>query len=324
MTQISHQLTDITTTLDNLSRSIETRKLHSASLLARSGKYIQACRHIENQMFTEPRQRIEATLLLAKVFAQQGAFDKAVACWNQALEADSGCQEAILGLAAVSRRSMNPALFRLLGCIAGCFLVLFLAVGLGVYLNYQAQHLALRIASVESNNRELAIDQTRKIDARIGALHDAYSRGMAESSAQVDVLKKKIDLADEQNKQRDHMFGDRLDVTLTGIRTERMKNQQALFSRLATIESALAEQKTVLVRKIEEDTTRLSDRLDGVTSAFNTLEKTNKNPLAKDISAGSSYEAINVRLQSIEQQVVEIRAMLGSTDSPAQQKNGTR
>ena len=201
---------------------------------------------------------------------------------------------------------------------------MFHKIFLGVYLNYQAQHLALRIASVESNNRELAIDQTRKIDARIGALHDAYSRGMAESSAQVDVLKKKIDLADEQNKQRDHMFGDRLDVTLTGIRTERMKNQQALFSRLATIESALAEQKTVLVRKIEEDTTRLSDRLDGVTSAFNTLEKTNKNPLAKDISAGSSYEAINVRLQSIEQQVVEIRAMLGSTDSPAQQKNGTR
>jgi hypothetical protein len=311
MIEISHQLRDIATTLNSLSRSVELRTLQTARFLARSGKYTLACRQIESQVFTEPRQKVEATLLLAKVFAQQGAFDKAAACWKQALRADAGNQEAILGLATISMQNMNPVIFRAIGFIAGCFVLILMVVGLGVYLNHQAQQLSSRIASVALDNRDYAMDQAVQIKAHIDMLQDVYSRKTVESSAKIDSLNQKLDLMSEQNKQRDQSFSDKLTAALAGIQDERMKNHLVLLGRLSTLESGLAEQKSALLRKGEADATRFKDGLDRMASAFDAHKKTINDTITGTAlpNAGRS-EAMEARLKSIEQQFVEIRALL--------------
>ena len=168
MSDITNQLNEIATGLSSLKRSIELKKLRNARLLARSGKYSLAYREIESHTFKKPQQKLEASLLLAKIFAQQGIFDNASAYWKNVLRSYPENQEALLGLAAISRQKASPPLYRALKFIGVCFLFIFTVVGLSAYLNNQVHHFTLRIASVENNIRNLTLSQADRMVKKRG------------------------------------------------------------------------------------------------------------------------------------------------------------
>lgn len=94
----------VMTDLQTLSRILEQTRIERARALARSGNYAEAESELSACVRSSDRQtRLAATLLLAKIRAQQGAYEEASALWRQTLAEDPSCLEAAAGIEAARR-----------------------------------------------------------------------------------------------------------------------------------------------------------------------------------------------------------------------------
>ncbi len=312
MIKLSQQLQHITTAINNLPQSIESKALNTARTLALSGKYDLACSQIESQAFIEPRHKMEAILLLAKIYAQQGAFEKAAAHWKQILRMDSGNQEAVSGLAAISRHYQTPAMLRIITFIGTCFVILCIVLGSGFFLTLQSRKIEKHIDAVESRSQSLTLEKTRNIEERIQKIQVILSNGLDES---FNKLGQQIDLLNEKGLQRDQALRKKVTESVSEITLNEKNNHQSLLKRVSDLEANLTEQKKALFNRVAPNIERLTQNLNQIEStlgAFKLSFEEIKRKQSEKMPANS--KVLEDRLKSLEQNLFEIRSIL-STDN---------
>jgi chaperonin cofactor prefoldin len=274
--------------------------LRAAHALARSGHYAEAEGLLSSVGPTGGG--IEAALLRAKMFAQQGDSEAARACWQRVLEEAPNCAEARAGIARLdSHGARTPfATFVrasiVMGAVAG--LILLVAGGLaviggnfgGIIASKQAAELvsSATIAPVAELTREVAQSRTAlqqietaardhraALDEFRGVL-DAHQESIAKLGDAISA----IEASSTSSIQENRASLSALETQLTALRSDMeaaaarsVEIQSAAESRLGAIESGVKATRDATARQAKDIGQEFDDQFEALESAVTSLRR---------------------------------------------------
>jgi tetratricopeptide (TPR) repeat protein len=259
---------DMVATLHALTRTLEAKELDAARLLARAGIYNQACEQLEKMRSAESGQQLSATLLLAKIYAQQGAYDQASTCWQQVLRSDAANREAISGLAAIARQRQNPPIWGVVRFMFGCLVALTLIIGFGIYMNHATQKLRSQITSFEADIREAVDEQARQLKETIALLAKASSEERSVSRDQWESLEQKLDMVHDLALTNGVGHGSTTAAAGSELYQSGDTQNQRPRASIPTLGTGLPQAGPIVWRKAEIDAIRCAYRLEAMVSAL--------------------------------------------------------
>jgi len=314
MIELTNHLDEIAEGIRSLSQSVDQRRLKNARSLARAGEYTQACQEIEGHNFSEPRQRVEAVLLLAKVFAQQGEFDKASAYWKQVLRVDSENKEALSGLAAISTQYSHPPLQRVWGFVVGSMVLITLTALLVLFINSRFQDVDSRIVSTSTDTRDFTLERSSQITEAIQTLQRTYADELAVATAGINTLKERVVRAEEQAVQREQVHSARFNSTFAEVRNGLSRNRKALGIQLNSLETNTTERISTLSQEQEKLAAQTQERLGKLESSLASfgekIQRINMSVGARDTQDMAQRKSLENRLRAMEQQLSSIQEIL--------------
>jgi tetratricopeptide (TPR) repeat protein len=260
MNRNADTLAQITAGLNRLTDAVERSRLNTACHFARSGQYAQAQREIEGMAFSNVPNKIEASLLMGKIFAQMGYLDRAAAYWNHVLKSDPNNQEAHRGLAALARQSAKPLPFRALAFVAGCLFIVLLAAGFGIYIHHQLDGVHSDIAAMESSHRRIAATRGKQIEDLMATLKQNYASLSSESSKSKEALASKLDRIMTAFDKRQQSLT-KLAEEMASFEKAETRRYNRAANKLASLAAVSAARSLALRRKAESDSRKLYEEL---------------------------------------------------------------
>lgn len=284
---------DIEANMDRLVHLIENEHLDQARKLARAGYYAEAEAAIRNAKFSEPGIRISAYLLLAKIYAQQGIYEKAVGYWNTVLQNEPDNSEAQKGLLCIQQlRSPSPVRSRLTIVLAGLVLIIVAALfywRIMVDLKSVRQDLAASQQSITDFTRE----GLERFNTTILALGSEVKQNSKSSSTAFNQLTHHLDqqLLDVQNAVSKGVHG-----SLLAIRSDIDQLAAETDQKIGRANASQTELRSLLKQELQS----LKDRLAGVEatreSRFDALDQrfdlVEENQTASQSSLRALHETI--------------------------------
>ncbi len=179
---------DMKAEIDRLLRLLESEHLDRARKLARAGRHAEAETIVRNAQISDSGVRVSAVLLLAKLYAQQGKYEKAAESWNTILKTDPENTEAMEGLLYL-QNFKSPSPFRH-GIMGICFGVVLIAVAVAFYWTISADVKAVRqeLAVSHQTVTNSTIDGIERINKTVKALHSKLDHNQKQSVAELDHL----------------------------------------------------------------------------------------------------------------------------------------
>lgn len=314
MFELTNQLNEIAEGVRSLSQSIDQRRLREARALARAGKYTLACQEIEGHDFFEPWHQLEALLLLAKVFAQQGMYDKADTYFKRVLRVDSENREALLALAAISKQFSHPPLQRVWSFLATSLLLITLAGLLVFFISSRIREVDSRIVGLSTEARDRALQQTTQITADLQALRKTYADKLANATSVINSLKQSIVRSEEQALQREQARAAQFNSTFVEVRNQVSRNRKTLDAQLNSLETNTIQRISNLSKQNEGISATINQRLVALESSLvgfrEELQAMNKVAEHRETLGIAQRELAGNRFRNLEEQLSGIQTVL--------------
>lgn len=307
--------------------------LRAAHTLARSGYYTEAEGLLSS--FEPIDGALEAALLRAKMFAQQGNAEAARACWQLVLDQAPNCAEARAGIARLDSHGAGTrfsALLRVSLVLAAlAALVLLIAAGLAVIGGNVGSAVAVKRTAELMSNAALApvAELTREVNQSRAALHqieiaqrdqraalDEFRRVLAayhDSIAKLNDGISALEASSASSIRENHAALSALQVQLAALTSDieaaasrSAEIQSAAESRLGAIESSIKAARDAAARQgkdIREDQM----------SQFAALES----------AVTSLRRELDVNRAAIEQLAAAVHAVETATDAPRDEPAAT-
>lgn len=310
MAKNAETLIMISDLLNQLSDLFDQDKLYSSRRLARSGQYFQAQIELKNLALSDNNRSIEASLMMGKIYAQQGLFDRATKCWMFVLEREPDNQEAIKGLAAISRQAAKPLKFRVLQFLAGCLFIVCVALVIGVYIGNQLHEFDSHIATIENSHRIMLDSQQQLIEKRFNEFGSHVS-GIESSYRSVSAKQEQLMKAQIGKLKQDYTGVTanlvKIDDAITILVGETAALKQAAMIRskettakLSKIESDIIDNALVMGKKNELALIRLFEEI----SKIDANTKFNNAAIHKALEKQRAQR--DDKIKGLEKQIIEI------------------
>lgn len=233
------------------SASSNGRLFASATSLARKGRYTDATKILRSALEAGDCSEAEALDLQARIYAQQGLYLQAEACWRQAKSHDASNADYEDALARLRRARLATG--RGLHILSG--LVVALLLGLMVWQVFfvipemlqQIEHQKIAISSIQSSIDNEA-DAAAARDAELATSIDAYDRNAAQRDSQ---LAASIGAFRESVDKRDAQLAEA--ISLLGTDEDAAANRDVVLQRLTEATAAIEKANQTLFKGIASD-----------------------------------------------------------------------
>jgi tetratricopeptide (TPR) repeat protein len=230
---------------------------HRAAELARAGRYSQA--EVILQQIDKNRDLRPLILdLRAKMFAQQGRYIEAYACWTEALSISPGNTEYSEAIEALRARALYRPWIRPARMVAATLVFVLVVVGafvLGQRTRTDSFKAENSRAAITESVRESRPKQETPANVPVGnpaGEQQAVSLRLENVSKQLDTLTAKNDEIKQTIKLQSGTIDD-LKSQLNGVRTDMSASADSMSKRLDSLDKQDAETQKILKEQTHKD-----------------------------------------------------------------------
>jgi len=262
-------------TVTPYSASSNGRLFASATSLARKGRYADATKLLRCALEAGDCSEAEALDLQARIYAQQGLYLQAEACWRQAKSHDATDEKFDDALARLrrarlaTRRGLHVAAGLVVVLILGQIVwqVFFAIPGLVQQLDQQKSAVASLQSSADS-----AADAAAARDAELAANIEAYDRNASQRDSQ---LATSISAFRGSVDKRDEQLAAAVALLVTG--KDAVAHRDAVLERLAQATAAIEKANQASFKGLASDRAEADDaarkQLEALSTSLATLTK---------------------------------------------------
>ena len=284
--------------LDRLDEWREETTLAQARQLARDGQHAQALALMSNHRYRSAENWLAATLLRAKVLAQQGHFEAAREDFARALQRYPTNPEAAAGMASIDSATRAPLTLYLINrgfklaiivLVVATMLALFngqlrfdqttalAPVATGLFeLRDQLNEATAQLSALDARWAQRQVETQAQTDQRLSELHAIVARGAkdaADITGQIDETRRAIDTATQQHEQvmtalaRSHADAiTQLKAEWLDLESIRTPMAQASADLAAIRAQAMVQSNAVALRQHVENIERTLSSIEGLLS----------------------------------------------------------
>lgn len=294
-----NDLAELGKSLERLTSAIERRRMAAAVRLARSGRYAEAERAILAGGGSVRDDRGQAAALLARIYAQQGRYEKAAEQYQRILAVFPGDADAVRGAAATDiarARHGRPAL----GAAATLlFALLVLAIGGMAYwlVRGELRSVQARMAAMSSELSAALHEQGAMQQAMQQDLEARIAESVSDLVSAVDSVKADLSAIEAATSA----LGDEVGSEYSSLRS----SLDEIDGFRPEVERALASLAADLGR-LQADLASVEGRFPGLAEQIDQA----RSDLAVLPGQGASIDTLTDRIRAVESMLVQMNAAL--------------